>query len=101
MRVEGRERDTIVTVRMATRFRVELSQMSSYNEEFHQWKIEPKFETEKDPPWNSSGFSLLSLALVARSFTVLLILDRPLLSAPAEGGKSSKEKRVESIKITE
>ena len=27
----------------------------------------PKFETVKVPPWNSSGFSLLSLAWVARS----------------------------------
>ena len=37
----------------------------------------PKFETEKDPPWNSSGFSLPSLARVAKSFTTALMLPRP------------------------
>ena len=42
----------------------------------------PKFDTEKEPPMNSSGLSFPSFALVAKSFTVLLMLARPLLSAP-------------------
>ena len=37
----------------------------------------PRFETEKDPPWNSSGFSFPSLARVARSFTTALMLPKP------------------------
>ena len=41
----------------------------------------PRLETEKLPPWYSSGFSLPSRARPASSFISLAICARPLLSA--------------------
>ena len=41
----------------------------------------PRLLIEKPPPWNSSGFSLPSLARLARSFISLEMVDRPFWSA--------------------
>ncbi|MNT44275.1 hypothetical protein D3C72_1807940 [compost metagenome] len=41
----------------------------------------PRLDTEKVPPWNSSGFSLRSRARLARSLDSVAICARPLVSA--------------------
>ncbi len=41
----------------------------------------PRFEIEKPPPWNSSGFSLPARARAARSFISLLMVATPFWSA--------------------
>mmetsp|Transcript_11534 Transcript_11534/g.22776 ORF Transcript_11534/g.22776 Transcript_11534/m.22776 type:complete len:375 (-) Transcript_11534:91-1215(-) len=49
----------------------------------------PRLETDKDPPWNSSGISLLIRALPARSFVSDAICAIDFLSAPRTTGVTS------------